>query len=50
MNTKKYPRLFDLGERGDKLTRMGDSLVGLNERIDQLRDKPRPSDRLRSNL
>jgi IS5 family transposase len=34
MNKKKYPGLFDFAERANKLTQMGDPLVGLNERID----------------
>jgi IS5 family transposase len=34
MISAKYPGFFDIAERADKLTRMGDPLVGLNERID----------------
>jgi len=34
MIKKKYPGLFDIAERANKLTQMGDPLVGLNERID----------------
>ena len=34
MSKKKYPGLFDIAERSDKLTQMGDPLVSLNERID----------------
>jgi IS5 family transposase len=34
MRSAKYPGFFDIAERADKLTRMGDPLVGLNERID----------------
>ncbi|HEY8096530.1 MAG TPA: IS5 family transposase [Methylobacter sp.] len=33
MTNTKYPGFFDITERADKLTRMGDPLVGLNERI-----------------
>ena len=52
MNNKKYPGFFDIAERAEKLTRMGDPLVGLNERIDweafrpdlsRVYDKPRKS-------
>lgn len=52
MTTKRYPGLFDLAERADKLTRMGDPLVGLNARIDweafratllRVHEKPRKS-------
>ncbi len=52
MSHKKYPGFFDITERTDKLTRMGDPLVGLNERIDweafradlsQVHQKPRKS-------
>jgi len=34
MSKKKHPGFFDIAERANKLTRMGDPLVGLNERID----------------
>jgi len=34
MREMKYPGFFDIAERTEKLTRMGDPLVGLNERID----------------
>jgi hypothetical protein len=34
MRKKKYPGLFDIAERANKLTQMGDPLVGLNDRID----------------
>jgi IS5 family transposase len=34
MSKKKYPGLFDIAERANKLTQMGDPLVGLNDRID----------------
>src|SRR5450830_1794060 len=34
MSSAKHPGFFDIAERADKLTRMGDPLVGLNERID----------------
>lgn len=34
MSQKKYPGFFDIAERAEKLTQMGDPLVGLNERID----------------
>lgn len=52
MNTKKYPGFFDIAERTNKLTSMGDPLVGLNARIDweafradlnRVHDKPRKS-------
>ena len=52
MNAKKYPGLFDIAERANKLTSMGDPLVGLNARIDweafrpdlnRIHDKPRKS-------
>lgn len=52
MSTKRYPGLCDFTERGEKLTRMGDPLVGLNERIDweafrpellRVHEKPRKS-------
>jgi IS5 family transposase len=52
MNAKKYPGFFDIAERANKLTRMGDPLVGLNARIDweafrsdlnRIHDKPRKS-------
>ena len=33
MKHKQQPGFFDLAERTDKLTKMGDSLVGLNEQI-----------------
>src|SRR6266496_5161832 len=34
MSTKRNPGFFDIAERSEKLTRMGDPLVGLNARID----------------
>jgi IS5 family transposase len=34
MSTTKYPGFFDIVRRTDKLTRMGDPLVGLKQRID----------------
>jgi IS5 family transposase len=34
MRDRQYPGFFDIAERAEKLTRMGDPLVGLNERID----------------
>jgi transposase, IS5 family len=34
MSTMKYPGFFDIAERVDKLTQLGDPLVSLNKRID----------------
>lgn len=34
MSQNKYPGFFDVMQRTEKLTQMGDPLVGLNERID----------------
>ena len=33
MKHKRQPGVFDIAERTDKLTKMGDPLVGLNEQI-----------------
>lgn len=52
MSGRRYPGLFDIAERAEKLTQMGDPLVGLKERIDweafradlvRVHEKPRKS-------